>query len=635
MSILYRMLITAMLICYTLTLPAQSLTPEKLWSLKRLSSVGVSNDGKSFIYKSSTPNIASNSFDSEYFQVELATGKEKKVEATKDLVSEKDRSPSDEQSLISEQVKIKPIAGGDYYPKLTQSDVYIYDQLHYRHWDEWEDGQYGHLLIISGKGDTLDIMKDEPFDCPVKPFGGDEDYTWSPDGKSIVYVCKKLFGTAYVNSTNTDIYQYDLASAKTTNLTDDNEGYDTHPVFSASGVLAWLSMATDGNEADKNDLKVMRDGKAMNLTQNWDGTVDGFIWGKDGNTIYFHAAIGGTVQLFSVNVPIKSKDMPMVKQITNGTWDVTDIVAQTAQGLLIGRSDMNHAKEFYTVDLKSGAMKQLTFANKIAYEGLGMSKVEKRMVATTDGKQMVTWVIYPPDFDPNKKYPTLLYCQGGPQSALSQFYSFRWNFQLMAAQGYIVVAPNRRGMPGHGVEWNAAISLDWGGQAMDDYLSAIDDVAKEPYVDKNRLGCVGASFGGYSAFYLAGIHEGRFKTFISHDGVFDLKSMYGTTEELFFVNNDAGGPYWEANNAAAQKTYREFDPSNMIDKWDTPILIIQGGRDYRVPVGQGLEAFTAAQQKGLKSRLLYFPEENHWILKPQNALVWQNEFYRWLDETLK
>jgi len=296
---------------------------------------------------------------------------------------------------------------------------------------------------------------------------------------------------------------------------------------------------------------------------------------------------------------------------------------------------MNHATEIYNLNIATGAMKQLSNANDAVYKDIKMSNIEKRMVKTTDGKDMVTWVIYPPDFDPNKKYPTLLYCQGGPQGALSQFYSFRWNFQLMAANGYIIVAPNRRGMPGHGVEWNEQISKDYGGQNMKDYLAAIDALAKEPYVDNDRLACVGASYGGFSVFYLASQHEGRFKSFISHDGIFNWRSMYGTTEELFFVDWDLGGNYWDKSNSAAQKTYTEFNPINFVDKWDTPIMIIQGGKDYRVPIGQGLEAFQAAQLRGIKSKLLYFPEENHWVLSAQNSLVWQREFYNWLDETVK
>ena len=307
--------------------------------------------------------------------------------------------------------------------------------------------------------------------------------------------------------------------------------------------------------------------------------------------IYFTAATGGTKQLFVVDYPGKTKKLPVVKQVTTGQFDVTGIVGQHGDVMVVSRTDMNHAKELYTVSLINGKMQQLTHVNDDIYDSIDLSIVEKRTVETTDGKEMVSWVIYPPNFDPAKKYPALLYCQGGPQGALSQFYSFRWNFQVMAAQGYIVVAPNRRGMPGHGVEWNEQISKDWGGQNMKDYLSAIDEMSAQPFVDEDKLGCVGASYGGYSAYYLAGIHEGRFKSFISHDGVFNLQSMYGTTEELFFVNWDLGGPYWDKNNAAAQKSYSQFNPINNVDKWDTPMLIIQGGTDFRVPIGQGLEAF--------------------------------------------
>jgi len=329
-----------------------------------------------------------------------------------------------------------------------------------------------------------------------------------------------------------------------------------------------------------------------------------------------------------------TKVLPQVVQLTDGNFDVTGIVGFSGDKAILTRTDFNHATEIFSYDLKNKTWLQLTNVNTGFYQNISLSKVEKRWVATTDNKQMLVWVIFPPDFDETKKYPTLLYLQGGPQGALSQFYSFRWNFQLMAAQGYIVVAPNRRGMPGHGVAWNEDISKDWGGQAMRDYLSAIDNVAKESYVDNGRLGAVGASYGGYSAFYLAGIHDNRFKTFIAHAGVFNLESMYGTTEELFFVNWDAGGPYWEKDNAAAQKTYTEFNPINNADKWNTPMLVIHGEKDYRVPIGQGQEAFQLLQQKGIKSRFVLFPEENHWILQPQNAMVWQNEFFRWLKETL-
>ena len=330
------------------------------------------------------------------------------------------------------------------------------------------------------------------------------------------------------------------------------------------------------------------------------------------------------------------RKMPFIKQITKGDFDIADIKEVVGNKAIVTKTDINHAAEIYVVDLKSGALTQLTNENKEIFDNIALSDVKARKIKTTDGKEMHAWVIYPPNFDPNKKYPTLLYCQGGPQSALTQFYSPRWNFQLMAAQGYIVIAPNRRGMPGHGVEWNEQISKDWGGQVMQDYLAAIDDISKESYVDKDRRGAVGASYGGYSVYYLAGIHEGRFKSFIAHNGVFDLKSMYGTTEEIFFTNWDAGGAWWETNNKAAQKTYSKFDPSSteLVNKWNTPMLIYVGGHDYRVPMGQGQEAYQILQLKGIKSRFIYFPEENHWVLKPQNSVIWHTEFFKWLKETL-
>jgi dipeptidyl aminopeptidase/acylaminoacyl peptidase len=393
-------------------------------------------------------------------------------------------------------------------------------------------------------------------------------------------------------------------------------------------------MKRDGYEADKNDIVVSFKGTTINLTANWDGSVESFVWSKDGKTVYFQAPVDGTLQLFVVDFPGLTKKLPQVVQVTNGDFDVSGLVGIVGDKIFVTKSDMNQAAELYSYDLKKKVWNQLSNVNTATYSTLALSKTERRYVTTTDGKKMLVWVILPPNFDASKKYPTLLYCQGGPQSPLTQFYSFRWNFQLMAANGYIVVAPNRRGMQGHGVEWNEQISKDWGGQVMRDYLSAIDDVAKENYVDKARLGCVGASYGGYSAFYLAGIHNNRFKTFIAHDGVFNTTSMFGTTEEVFFNNWDFGGAYWEKDNKVAQKTYTEFNPASHVDKWNAPILIIQGGMDFRVPIGQSQEAFQAAQLRGIKSRFLYFPEENHWVLNPQNAQVWQKEFYKWLKETL-
>jgi dipeptidyl aminopeptidase/acylaminoacyl peptidase len=613
------------------------MTPETMWSLGRVSGLGISKDGANVIYQVSTPSVAENKSSVKFYSVSIKGGTAMEVKNASDLIRNRDQSPDGKYSLSTKEVKVKKISAQDFYPDLDKANAQIYETLNYRHWDEWEDGKFSHLMLTPGaRGEAKDLMENEPYDCPQKPFGDEEDYTWSPDSKYVLYVAKKKYGTAYAVSTNTDIYSYEIATGKTTNLTEGMMGYDTKPQYSAKGVLAWLSMKRDGFESDKNDIVVKAPNAKANyyLTGNWDGTVNDFTWSLDGSTVFFTAPVDGTVQLFQVNYPGMTEVEPKVQQVTKGDFDVSDIIGQTGNTLLVARTDMNHAAELYTVNISNGQMTQLTHVNDATFGTLALSKIEKRYVNTTDNKKMLVWVIYPPDFDPKKKYPTLLYCQGGPQSALSQFYSYRWNFQLMAANGYIVVAPNRRGMPGHGVAWNEQISKDHGGQVMKDYLSAIDDVAKESFVDAKRLGCVGPSYGGYSAFYLAGIHNKRFKTFIAHDGIFNLKSMYGTTEELFFVDWDYGGAYWDKENAAAQKSYKEFDPSALVDKWDTPIFIIQGGKDYRVPIGQGLEAFQAAQLRGIRSKLLYLPDENHWVLHSQNAIVWQREFFKWLRETL-
>lgn len=612
------------------------MTPELLWQLGRVSPLGISKDGKNIIYKVSIPSVEENKSNSKFYSIPVSGGNATEVAEYASLLNDKNTSPDGKLLLASKEIKVGKVLGKDYYPALEKSEVQVYDGLDYRHWDTWNDGTHNHVVFspVNDKENFTDIMKDEPYDSPQKPFGGDEDYTWSRDGKSIVYVSKKLEGTAYATSTNTNLYQYDLATKTTKNLTESNPGYDTAPQFSPNGDLTWLQMKRDGYEADKNDIIVRFKGMDINLTSGWDGTVDSFTWSVDGKKVYFLAPINGTKQLFEVNFPGLTRIAITVRQLTDGDFDVTDIVGFSGDKAIVARTDFNHAAEIFSYDLKKKTWNQITKVNDAAYSKIALSKFEKRYVTTTDGKKMLVWVVLPPNFDKNKKYPTLLYCQGGPQSALTQFYSFRWNFQVMAAQGYIVVAPNRRGMQGHGVAWNEQISKDWGGQVMDDYLSAIDDVSKESYVDKARLGAIGASYGGYSVFYLAGIHKKRFKTLIAHCGVFNLQSMYGTTEEVFFTNWDSGGAYWEANNAAAQKTYSQFNPINNVSKWDTPILIFQGGKDYRVPIGQGQEAFQAAQLQGIKSRFILFPDENHWVLKPQNAQVWQKEFFRWLKETL-
>ncbi|PHS53338.1 MAG: S9 family peptidase [Lutibacter sp.] len=613
------------------------MTPEMLIQLNKVSGKGISKDGKYIIYSISKYSIETNHKTSISYKIPISGGEPQVINDYTNLLNDKHISPNGLFKITTADVKLKKITGQDHYNDVVNSNVKIYDALNYRHWDTWEDGSYSHVMYQSTSNknaEIIDIMAKEPFDCPQKPFGGSEDYSWSPDSKSILYVTKKLSGDDYAVSTNSDIYEYNIASKTTTNLTVENKGYDTQPAFSSKGQLAWLQMKRDGYEADKNDIIVKINNTAVNLTSGWDGTVNSFIWQDNGDKIYFVSPVLGTVQLFEIEVPSSLKIISTPKQITNGQFDVNGIVGQLKNTVIASRRDMNHAVELYSVNLRNGEMIQLTHANDDIYNSINLGKVEKRMVKTTDGKEMLTWVIYPPNFDPSKKYPTLLYCKGGPQGALSQSYSFRWNFQLMAANGYIVVAPSRRGMSGFGIAWNEQISKDYGGQNMQDYLAAIDDISKESYVDTNRLGAVGASYGGYSVFYLAAIHEGRFKSFISHDGMFNLKSMYGTTEELFFVNWDLGGAYWEKNNAAAQKTFSKFNPANMVNQWTTPILIIQGGKDYRVPIGQGLEAFQAAQLLGIKSKLLFFPEENHWVLNPQNSLVWQREFYKWLKETL-
>lgn len=615
------------------------MTPELLWSLGRVSGLGLSKDKQWLVYSVSTPDINENRSKRKVFAIPRNGGEAVVINNPDSLLANDRISPDGKYIISAGDVKLKKIDGKDLYPELSKSNVQIYDQLNYRHWDTWEDGAFSHVFVAplkDGKaGEAKDIMPGELFDSPQKPYGGDEDFIWSPDSKRIIYVTKKKYGTAYAVSTNTDLYEYNIETGQTKNLTEGRMGYDINPAFNQKGELAWLSMKRDGFESDKQDIIVSNGISKINLTASKDIIhVEGFKWGEDNKTIFFWAPVNGTLQLFEVNYPGITKIAPVVKQITKGDFDITGIVAQVGSTLIVSRNDMNHAAELYSVNTTNGEMKQLTHVNDAVYASLGMSKTERRFVKTTDGKDMLVWVIYPPDFDPKKKYPTLLYCQGGPQSPLTQYYSYRWNFQLMAANGYIVVAPNRRGMPGHGTKWNEQISKDHGGQAMRDYLSAIDNVSKEKFVDKARLGCVGASYGGYSVFMLAGMHNNRFKSFISHDGIFDFRSMYGTTEELWFVDWDYGGAYWDTKNAAAQKSYQQFSPSNFVDKWKTPMLIFQGGKDYRVPTGQALQAFQALQLKGIKSRLVYMPDENHWVLSAQNAQVWQREFFKWLKETL-
>lgn len=637
-----RFLFFLLIASFAMIASAQTkLTPELLWKLGRVSGLGISKDNQYLVYAVSTPNVDSNKSKRRFYVMATSGGEALEIPNTDSFLTDTKLSSNKKYHADVKSEKIMDVTGADKYPDLKKSNVYIFNSLNYRHWDTWEDGKFDHIYVsplTNGKPDLKkgrDIMFNEPFDCPQKPFGGEEDYVWNPDGKHLVYVAKKKSGTDYALSTNADLYEYDAETGVTRNLTEENKGYDMAPAFNDQGNMAWLRMKREGYEADKQDIMVS-DGKTkLNLTGKRDDIhAESFSWSKNGNVIYFIAPVNGTLQLFTVNNPLVSKSDPVITQVTKGDFDVSGIVGEVDNTLFVARNDMNHATELYTLNPATGSMKQFTHVNDAAYAKIDKVTTERRFVTTADNKQMLVWVIYPPGFDASKKYPTLLYCQGGPQSPLTQFYSFRWNFQLMASQGYIVVAPARRGMPGFGTEWNEQVSKDWGGQVIRDYLSAIDAVSKEPFVDKARLGCVGASFGGFSVFALEGQHEGRFKTFISHDGVFDFKSMYGTTDEMFFENWEKGGAYWDKNNAVAQRSFDQ-SPSNMVDKWNTPILIFQGGRDYRVPIEQGQQAFQAAQLKGIKSRFIYIPDENHWVLSAQNAMVWQREFYKWLDETLK
>lgn len=643
------------------------MTPEILWTLKKVGVQAVSPDQSSLIYKVGQVDLKTEKTKNESYFLNVLNNQSAKMDLGKKALIQWDKngiyaqegdkiflskdnaktwtefytigeadniviSPDGKKIAFSRQILVEKVMGKDKYSDTPKTTAQVYTDLNHRHWDYFSEGKYNHVFVVntSDKADAAkDLLEGKMWDSPQRPFGGAEDFIWSPDSSQLLYVTKAKSGKEYSISTNTDIFAYDIATGTTRNLTESNKGYDVNPKFSPDGKsLIWQSMARDGYEADKNDVKIMdwKTAKVTNLTTGWDESVSGDVfWSADSKTIYFTAAFRGTKQLFSLD-PKNAK----VQQITKGDFDVNEIFADQKKSLLVGRTDINHATDLFSVNVKNGEMQQVTDANKEMYATLAQGKSELKMVKTSDGKEMGVWFHYPPNFDPNKKYPTLVYCQGGPQSALTQFFSTRWNFALMAANGYIVVAPNRRGMPGWGTQWNEEISKDWGGQPMRDYLAATDYAKTLPYVDGERVAAVGASYGGYSVFMLAGIHENRFKTFIAHDGLFDMKSWYLTTEELWFANWDLGSP-WEK---PFPKAYTDFNPSNFVDKWNKPIMIVQGGIDYRVPYEQGQEAFQAAQLRGLKSKLVYFPNENHWVLHPQNGLVWQREFFDWLKETL-
>ena len=661
---------------------AARLSPEVMWKMRRIGSAEVSADGKVVLYTVTDYSMAENRGITRIYTLDLEAGVTTELTDTSSnntaarwggdgaiwFLSNRSgamqvwRMAADGTELKQitnieggvedfgvnndctalhyvKAVKVKAVNSADVYEDMDKSKARIYDDLMVRHWDYWDDGSYRHIFTGEIVDDKLVNIKDitgadAEYDTPLAPFFDGSEIAWHPLSNHIAYTCKPLTGTKYAVSTDSDIFVHnvkeDVAFNININHSEKFEGYDKYPVWSPDGSkIAFRSQRRAGNEADKERLFIyyLLSGEVKELTANFDYNATNVVW-TDENTLYFIAPIEATHQICRVTTAGND-----VEVITSGDHDITSFTIGGGRCVATVQS-ISMATELFEVDLNSGAMTQISAVNKPIYDNIKMGKVEKRWVKTTDGKQMLVWVILPPDFDANKKYPTLLYCQGGPQSVVSQFWSYRWNFQLMAAQGYVVVAPNRRGLPSFGQEWLDQISGDYSGQNIRDYLSAIDDVAKEKWCDNERLGCVGASYGGYSVYYLAGHHNKRFKAFISHCGIFNFESMYGETEELFFVNNDYGGSYWDKSNKVAMRSYAH-SPHKYVEKWDTPILIITGEYDYRIPYTQSLQAFTAARLRGLDARLVSFENEAHQVFKPQNSLVWNREFFGWLDKYLK
>ena len=578
-------------------------------------------------------------------------GKDVKVEGAEDVEGFLLSPMRDKIILIKEVQRSDVQSTQEIYPDLPLATGRVYEDLMYKHWDEWVETipqpfVYDLEVNYVGEGEQIksakikggiNILEGTAYECPMKPFGGIEQLAWNPNNEEIAYTCRKKTGLAYAVSTNSDIYLYDLRTGAHKNITADNKGYDTNPAYSHDGEwIAWQSMERDGYESDENRLFVMnlQTGEKRWLSKTLDSNVDEFAWTDDNNLI-FNAVWHGTVDLYRVNL------QGFIQRLTDGQHDLGLGDVCDHYVYVLGHS-MRQANEIYSVDLNEEptnpdgflTLQQMTHENDNIYDQIERSTVVPRWQKTTDGKDMLTWIIYPPHFDPNKKYPTILYCEGGPQTPVSQFWSFRWNFMMMSAGDYIIVAPNRRGLPGFGKAWNEEISGDYGGQCMKDYFTAIDEFCTEPYVDKDHLGCVGASFGGFSVYWIAGHHDDRFKAFIAHDGIFNLEMQYLETEEKWFANWDMGGAYWDKQNAVAQRTFAN-SPHKFVDKWDTPILCIHGEKDYRILANQAMSAFDAAKMRGVPAELLIFPDENHWVLKPQNGILWQREFRGWLDRWLK
>lgn len=548
-------------------------------------------------------------------------------------------SPDQSKVVLIGTVKYNRTAA-DIYPDLPKATGRVIDDIMYKHWDTWVT-EIPHPFVGSFDGQTVtglkDIMEGEPYEAPMRPFGGVESFAWSPDSKTLVYTSRKKTGLEYAISTNSDLYAYDLTTGTTTNLTEGMMGYDTNPAFSPDGrYMAWLSMERDGYEADKNRLFIRDNvtGQKTDLTADWDYTIEEFAWNPDGKNIWFIAYHQGVAPIFNMEVATHK-----VTTVAEGLYDYTTLAPVDRKTVVTMRHSMLRPNEIYRIGpkAKKGIKEDvaLTDINGDIFAQLTMPTVEAKKVPTTDGKEMLTWVIYPPKFDASQKYPAILYCQGGPQSAVSQFWSYRWNFALMASNGYIMIAPNRRGVPGFGTEWEEQISKDYPGQNMRDYLSAVDYMkANEPAIDPTRIGATGASYGGFSVYWLAGNHDKRFAALWAHAGIFNTEAQYLETEEMWFANWDMGGAFWDKDNAAAQRTFAA-SPHRFVDRWDTPIMISHGEKDYRILASQGMAAFNAAKMRGIPAEMVIFPDENHWILKPQNAVMWQRLFFRWFDRWLK
>ena len=658
------------------------LTPEVLWSMGRIGGVAVSPDGSKVAYQVSYYSVEENASHTVIYVMDDKGGNAKLLTRTaasehspawidndhiaflkaKDGVQQIFSMTADgkkrrqlsfmdkdvEGFLFSPDLKNvlmimsvpNPLVKEKQYEDLPKASGMIADDLMFRHWDSWVTSlPHPYVAAFDGKkiaGTAVDLLDGEPYESPMLPFGGIEQFAWSPDGRSVAYTCRKKAGTEYTKSTDSDIYLYNIENGQVQNLckmpgaTDQNMGYDINPKFSADGrYIAWLSMERDGYESDINRLYVMdlENNRKWFVSENFESNVDDFIWAGEKDYFYFIGSWQGCMSLFTLD--LDGNIIP----VNNDACDYNSLAMARNNRLIVTRQSMRFATEIYSVDIKRGLAEKITHENDYIFSQMPNIKIEARAVKTTDGKDMLTWVVFPPDFDETKKYPTILFCEGGPQSMVSQFWSYRWNFRIMAAQGYIIVAPNRRGLPGFGKKWLEDISGDYGGQCMKDLLSAIDDICNEPYVDKDRLGCVGASFGGYSVYWLAGHHDGRFKCFIAHDGIFNLEQQYVETEEMWFPQWDLGGPYWEKNKIT-ESTYAT-SPHLFADKWDTPILCIHGEKDYRILYSQAVSAFQAARLRGVPAELLLFPDENHWVLKPQNGILWQRTYFNWLDRWLK